>query len=174
MVYLMLFWMGSMYKSALLMMGLHKALCFGFTVFLLYINALPEGVSIILLTALTLNVFRFLIFDNNLNSFLKLSLVIVTLWTGARSCFSISTQEKLYLFDPNIQITLVWICLSLIKKSPFQLLGLSFYVILDWSSYTVLTGKTPSKKIGALVFPMKFLSSEVMLYLYKSTIQPCM
>ena len=26
------------------MMGLHKALCFGFTVFLLYMNALPEGV----------------------------------------------------------------------------------------------------------------------------------
>ena len=172
MVYLMLFWMGSMYKSALLMMGLHKALCFGFTVFLLYINALPEGVSIILLTALTLNVFRFLIFDNNLNSFLKLSLVIVTLWTGARSCFSISMQGK--LFDPNIQISLVWICLSLIKKSPFQLLGLSFHVILDWGSYIVLTSKTPSKKIGALVFPMKFLSSEVMLYLYKSTIQPCM
>ena len=112
--------------------------------------------SIILLTALTLNVFRFLIFDNNLNSFLKLSLVIVTLWTGARSCFSISMQEKLYLFDPNIQITLVWICLSLIKKSPFQLLGLSFHVILDWGSYIVLTSKTPSKKIGALVFPMKF------------------
>lgn len=44
MVYFMLFWMGSMYKSALLMMGLHKALCFGFTVFLLYMNALPEGV----------------------------------------------------------------------------------------------------------------------------------
>ena len=70
----------------------------------------------ILLTALTLNVFRFLPFGNNLNWFLKLSLIIATLWIGARSYFSISMQEKLYLFDPNIQISLVWICLPLIKK----------------------------------------------------------
>ena len=34
--------------------------------------------------------------------------------------------------------------------------------------------KTPSKKIGALICSMKFLSPEVALYLYKSTIQPCM
>ena len=44
MVYLVLFWMRSLYKSALLMVGLHKALFLGFAVFLLYINALPEGV----------------------------------------------------------------------------------------------------------------------------------
>ena len=34
--------------------------------------------------------------------------------------------------------------------------------------------KTASKKIGALICSMKFLSSEVALYLYKSTICPCM
>ena len=33
--------------------------------------------------------------------------------------------------------------------------------------------KTASKKIGALIRTMKLLSSEVALYLYKSTIQPC-
>ena len=31
-----------------------------------------------------------------------------------------------------------------------------------------------NKKIGALIRSMKFLSSEVALYLYKSTIRPCM
>ena len=34
--------------------------------------------------------------------------------------------------------------------------------------------KTASKKIGALIHSMMFLSPEVALYLYKSTILPCM
>ena len=34
--------------------------------------------------------------------------------------------------------------------------------------------KTASKKIGALILSIKFLSPEVALYLYKSTICPCM
>ena len=33
--------------------------------------------------------------------------------------------------------------------------------------------KTASKKIGALICSMKFLSPEVALYLYKFTIRPC-
>ena len=34
--------------------------------------------------------------------------------------------------------------------------------------------KIASKKIGVLICSMKFLSSAVALYLYKSTIRPCM
>ena len=34
--------------------------------------------------------------------------------------------------------------------------------------------KTASKKIGALIHSMKFLSPEAALYLYKSTLRPCM
>ena len=45
---------------------------------------------------------------------------------------------------------------------------------LDWSSYIVSTAKTASKKIGALISSMNFLSPEVALYLYKSTIKTCM
>ena len=41
---------------------------------------------------------------------------------------------------------------------------------LDWGSHC----KTASKKIGALIHSLKFLSPEVALYLYKSTIRPCM
>ena len=36
------------------------------------------------------------------------------------------------------------------------------------------TAKTVSKKIGSYVRSMKFISPEVVLYLYKSTIHPCM
>ena len=45
---------------------------------------------------------------------------------------------------------------------------------MDWGSYIVSIAKTASKKIGALICSMKFLSPEVVLYLYKSTIWPCM
>ena len=45
---------------------------------------------------------------------------------------------------------------------------------LDWGSYIISIATSASKKIGALICSMKFLSSEVALYLYKSTIHPCM
>ena len=54
------------------------------------------------------------------------------------------------------------------------MLGLTFSSKLDWGSYIVSIAKTASKKFGALIRSMKFLSPEVALYLYKSTIQPCM
>ena len=49
------------------------------------------------------------------------------------------------------------------EKSSFEMLRL-----------TIFTAKTVSKKIGALIHYMKFLSPEVALYLYQSTIWPCM
>ena len=60
------------------------------------------------------------------------------------------------------------------KKSSFKMLGLTFFSKLDWGSYIISIAKTASKKIGALICSMKFLSPEVALYLYKSTIRPCM
>ena len=60
------------------------------------------------------------------------------------------------------------------EKSSFKMLGLTFSSKLDWGSYIISIAKTASKKIGALIHSMKFLSLEVALYLYKSTKQPCM
>ena len=60
------------------------------------------------------------------------------------------------------------------KKSSFKMLGLTFSSKLDWGSYVVSIVKTASKKIGALICSMKFLSPEVALYRSKSTTQPCM
>ena len=60
------------------------------------------------------------------------------------------------------------------EKSSFKTLGLTFSSNLDWGSYIISIAKTASKKIGALIRSMKFLSPEVALYLYKSTIRPCM
>ena len=54
------------------------------------------------------------------------------------------------------------------------MLGLTFSSKLDWGSYIISTAKTVPKKIGTLIRSMKFLSPDVALYLYKSTIRPCM
>ena len=59
------------------------------------------------------------------------------------------------------------------EKSSFKMLGLTFSSKLNWGSYIISFAKTAFKKIGALIHSMKFLSPEVALYLYKSTIHPC-
>ena len=56
-------------------------------------------------------------------------------------------------------------------KSSFKMLGLTFSSKLDWVSYIISLAKTASKKIGALIRSMKFISPEVALYLHKSTIR---
>ena len=53
------------------------------------------------------------------------------------------------------------------------MLGLTFSSKLDWGSYIISIAKTASRKIGALIRSMKFLSPEVALHLYKCNIQPC-
>ena len=60
------------------------------------------------------------------------------------------------------------------EQSSFKILGLTFSSKLDWGSYIISIAKTASKKIGAFIRSMKFVSPEVPLYLYKSTIWPCM
>ena len=52
------------------------------------------------------------------------------------------------------------------------MLGLTFSSKLDWGIISI--PKTAFKTIRALIRSMKFLSLEVALYLYKSTIRPCM
>ena len=59
------------------------------------------------------------------------------------------------------------------EKTSFKMLGLTFSSKLDRGSYIASIAKTASKKIGALICSVKFLSPEVALYLYKSTIRPC-
>ena len=60
------------------------------------------------------------------------------------------------------------------EKSSFKMLRLTFSPKLDWGFYIISIAKTASKKIRALIRSMNFLSAEAALYLYKSTIRPCM
>ena len=62
--------------------------------------------------------------------------------------------------------------LLLSKKTSFILkLALIFSAKLDGGSYIISIAKNATKKVGALISSMKFLSPDVALYLYKSTIR---
>ena len=60
------------------------------------------------------------------------------------------------------------------EKSYFKMLGLTFSSKVDWGSYIISIAKTATKKIWTLIRSMKFFSPKVALHLYKSTIRPCM
>ena len=85
-------------------------------------------------------------------------------------------KTQLVSFDQSnnngsIDVKMDWSVLE--DKSSFMMLGLTFSSKLDWGSYIISIAKTASKKIEALIRSMKFLSPEVALYLYKFTIRPC-
>ena len=56
------------------------------------------------------------------------------------------------------------------EKSSFKMFGLTFSSKLDWVFCIISIVVTASKKIGALIHSMKFVSTEVALYPYESTI----
>ena len=85
-------------------------------------------------------------------------------------------KTQLALFDRsnNSGSTDVKMDVSVVEeKSSFKMLGLTFSSNLDCCSHIFSIAKTVSKKTGALICSMKFLSPEVPLYLCKSTIHPC-
>ena len=61
----------------------------------------------------------------------------------------------------------------IVEKSSFKMLRLTSFK-LDRGSYIIYIAKSAPKKIAALISSMKFLSPEVVLYHYKSTTRPCM
>ena len=86
-------------------------------------------------------------------------------------------ESQLVLFDQSNNTGAIDVKMDgsvLEEKSSFKMLGLTFSSKLDWGSYIISIAKTASKKIRALIHFMKFLSPEVVQYLYKSTKHPCM
>ena len=122
----------------------------------------------------TLNVIRNLICGKNWR--LNLNLIYESLLPGPENGLLISvlgkTQLVLFYRADNtgaINVKMDWSVLE--EKTSFKMLGLIFSFKLDWGSYIISIAKNSSKKIGALIRSMKFLSPEVALYLYKSTIR---
>ena len=114
---------------------------------------------------------------NNLNWLLNLNLIYETLVDWGRLIDLIAGKTQLVSFDHsnnNSSINVKMDESALEEKSPLKMLGFNFSSKLDWGLFIISIAKTASKKIGALIHSMKFVSSEVALYLYKSTICPCM
>ena len=85
-------------------------------------------------------------------------------------------KTQLVSFDRSNNIGLIDVKMDgpvLQEKLCYKMLGLTFSSEVDWGSYIVCIAKTASRKIGALIHSMKYLSPEVALYLYKSAICPC-
>ena len=125
-----------------------------------------------------LSVTRHLICGNNLNWLLNLNLIYKTLdWAKKWFHDFNAGKTQLVSFDwsnNNGSIDMKMDGSVLEKKSYFKMMGLTFSSKLDWGSYIISIAKTVSEKIGALIRFIKFLSPDIALYLYKSTICPCM
>ena len=177
------FWMGSLDKNIQLMPKLLKApflvLHFSYytlITFLMMLSVILLSVLMILLS--TLSVIKHLICGNNLNWLLKLNLIYETLDWGRKWLVDFNARKtQLVSFGQSNNTGAIDVKMDgsvLKEKSSFKMLGLTFSFKLNWGSYIISNAKSASKKIGALIRSMKFLSPEVGRYLYKSTIRTCM
>ena len=102
------FWVESLHKN----IGVPKVSILGLTLFLPYINDLPDDVICDIAICADdilsiLSLIKHLICWNNLNWLLNLNLIYKTLWTGAASGLLISILRKRYWFRLTSLITLV-------------------------------------------------------------------
>ena len=129
--------------------------------------------SLLMILLFILSLTRHLICGNSYNWLLNLNLIYKTLEWGKKWLVDFTAgKTQLVLFDwsNNTGSSDVKMDGSIVKeKSSFTMLGLTFPSKLDWGSYIILITKTASKKIGALIRSMKFLS----LCLYKFTMCAC-
>ena len=59
------------------------------------------------------------------------------------------------------------------ESNSFRLLGITFSSDFSWRSYIEAIAKSASMKVGSLLRARNYLTPESILYLYKSTIRPC-
>ena len=159
------FWIGNRYRNIKLKWWCFSRLHSWSILFLLYINDLAECVlcNIAIHADDTTLHSKHLICGNNCSWFLYLNWPTKTLLTEARSDLLILMLGKLKaLFNwcYNTGAIDMKIDGSMLLKSSFKMLRLTFTSKLDWNSYIIYIAKTASKKIGALIA----------LYIYKSAI----
>ena len=63
---------------------------------------------------------------------------------------------------------------NLSESDSLRLLGMTLSQDLSWKNYIIAIAKSAAMKVGSLIRSRKFLSRESILYLYKSTIRPSM
>ena len=90
------------------------------------------------------------------------------MFTSLPRC-SQSTNSLIYVYSLQI-LSCFFKCLITVVITLFVYFC---FLFLYYPLYIISISKTASKKTGALICSMKFLSPEFALYLYKSIIQPC-
>ena len=164
--------------------GVPQGSILGPTLFLLYINDLPDDV----ICNIAFYVDDTTLYSKcdwasdlwqqlELASELQSDLQDTDDWS--RNCLADFNAGKipLVLFDQSNNTDAIDVKLGgsvLDEKSSFKMLALTFSSKLDWGSYIISIAKIASKKTGALIHSLKFLSPEVALYLHKSTLRPWM
>ena len=160
--------------------GVRQGSIFGPTLFLLYINDLPDDV----ICNVAIYADDTILYSNceqasdmwqqrKVDSELESDLRDTMDW-GRKWLVDFNARKtQLVLFDWSKNTGAIAVKM---EKSSIKMLGLTFSPKLDWGSYIISIAKTASKeiKIGALIRSMKFLSPEVADNLYKSSIRPCM
>ena len=175
-----LFWMESLHKDIQLMLEFLQApfLVLHFFCYTLMTLTMSSVIllSVMMILLSILSVIGHLICGNNLNWRLSFNLIYETLDWGKKWLVDFYVgKTQLFLFDwsnKNGSIDVKMDGSGLKEKSSSKMLGSIFSSKLDWGSYIISIPETACKKIGALIHSMKFLSPELVLYLYKSTIWP--
>ena len=160
--------------------GLSQSSIFGPTLFLLYINDLPDDVicNISIYTDDTTlhskcdkasDMWRQLELASELDSDFRDTVDRNRKWlvdfnAGKTQIVSFDQSNNTGSTDVKMDGSV------LEEKSSFKMLGLAFSSKLDWSSYIISIANSASNKIGAMIRSMKFLSPENILHLYKSSI----
>ena len=163
--------------------GVPQGSVLGPTLFLVFINDLPDGMlSRIGIYADDITLYSSLgksgIFEKVESAGeLERDLSDIVEWGNRWLVTFNATKTKLLSFNRHRDPLLVPVKMSSIElheETSFRLLGLTFTPTMDWKPYIQSIAKAASSKVGSLFIAQRFLSPESILYLYKSTIRPCM
>ena len=163
--------------------GVPQGSVLGPTLFLVFINDLPDGIlSRIGIYADDTTLYSSLgksgIFEKVESAGeLERDLSDIVEWGNRWLVTFNATKTKLLSFNRHRDPLLVPVKMSsteLHEETSFRLLGLTFTPTMDWKPYIQSIAKAASRKVGSLFRAQRFLSPESILYLYKSTIRPCM
>ena len=163
--------------------GVPQVSVLGPTLFLIFINDLPDEVlSSICIYADDTSAYSSIktqdAFDRaEMAGSLELDLMGFVEW-GEKWCVAFNaTKTKLLSFNRHRCYDPCSISMNgkqLEESDSLRLLGITFTPKLDWKPYVQSIAKQASQRVGSLFRSQRYLTKDALLYLYKASIRPCM